>query len=361
MKKIPFAVLMVIALLAVLVSACGSSPPEPTPTPLPPTPTHTPPKSKPTSPPPTPTPEVHEPNYTNAAMGLSIWYPDDWAFEEFVEQVVFASSEEIIRGTELETGAVMMLTGSELEGPLTLEDLVETTLSEFAFEEVETSDPEPCTIGGQPGIMITFEGTPEGGDVHMRGFLGGAERDGWGYLFIGASILDEWSEYGPVLETMLDSVCFEGTEPIYTNATLGLSLRYPEDWIYEEDGEYVIFGTSEEIISGAELETGAAMLVMGSALEGLPTVEEMVEMMLSESPFEDMQISEANPRTIGGRQGIMVTFEGTPDGLVSIRGFLVGAQHEGWDYLFLGFSVLDEWCEYGPVLETTLDSVEFTK
>lgn len=360
MKTILFLTLMIFALLARLLSGCMA--PTPGPTAAPPSPTSTPTPLAPTRIPPSPTPEVLHPNYTNAATGLSIWYPDDWACEEFVEEVIFASSEEIIAGAELTSGAALMVTRSELEGASTIEELVETTLRELTFEQVDTSDCKPHTIGGRQGILVTLQGTPQGADVTMRGFLAGAEHEGWGYIFLAATMLHQWSEYGPTLETMLDSVCFRVSEGVYTSAALGLSLSYPEGWTYEEQGQQVIFGTSEEIISGAELETGAVMLIIGSPLEESGPVEEMFQMMLSEMPFGDMEISDTKPHSIGGQHGILVTFEGTPAGEeLPLKGFLAAAEHKGWGYLFLGISALDEWCEYEPVLDTMLDSVQFTE
>jgi hypothetical protein len=362
MKTARFAVLTIIALLEVLVLGCRMLAPESILTPSPPTPAPAQLTPTPTSMSPTPTPEDFEPNYTSETTGFSMWYPDDWAHEDFVDSVVFASSEEIIMGTELETGAAMMVMHSELEGSQTIEDLVETTLCDFSFEEVKTSDQKPRTIGGQRGVLVTLEGAPVGADVSMKGFLAGVEHGGWGYLFLAASMLDEWSEHGPVLETMLGSVCFKDTEPVYTNDTLGISMTYPENWIYEEGGEQVIFATSEEIISGAEFETGAAMVLIGSPLEDMLSVEEMVEMMLSELPFEDMELSDVKPRTIGEQRGILVTFQGTPEGEdIALRGFLAATELKGRGYLFFAVSALDEWCDYEPVLETMLDSVQFTK
>lgn len=352
MKTIILAVITIIILLMRLISGYGA----PGPAPLPPTSTPT-----PTPAAPIPPPESFEPNYTNPRTGFSIWYPNDWAYEEYLEEVIFASSEEIIKGAELQTGAALMVMRSEIEGSQTVEDLVEETLSELYLQTIEITDRKPHTIGGQQGILVTLQGTPEGADVVMKGFLAAAEHEGWGYLFLAATMLDEWSNYGLVLETMLDSVCFKDTEPIYANPALGLSLRYPEGWVYEENGEQVIFGSSPEIISGAELEGGAALLVIGSPQEDLLTAEEMLQMMLSELPFEDMDISETKPRTIGDQQGAMITFEGVPEGEdVRLRGFLAAAEHAGRGYLFLGISALDKWCEYGTVLETTLDSVQFT-
>jgi hypothetical protein len=360
MKTIVVLILMILTLLVRLVSSCGAPAPAPTPAPWSPTSTPTPPT--PVRVPLTPTPVAFEPNYTNADTGLSLWYPDHWACEEFLEEVIFASSEEIIAGAELQSGAALMVTRSELRSHETLEDLAETTLRELSFAEVETSDHKPRSIGGQPGILITLEGRPQNADVYMKGFLAGAEHEGWGYVFVAASIEREWSEHGPILETMLDSVSFRDSEGIYTSAALGLSLRYPEGWIYEEHGDQVIFGSSDQIISGAELGTGAVLLVIRNPLEDVLTAEALLEMMLSEMPFGGMEMSDMEPRTVGGERGAMVTFEGIPQGEdVRLAGFLVAADHGDCGYLFLAISAVDEWCNYGPVLETTLDSVQFTE
>lgn len=359
MNKVSFATLTITALLAVPLAACNLpalgltfTPSLPTPTPVPLTPAPL---------PPTPTAEVIWSKHTNSTTGVSMWYPDAWAYEEFVEEVIFASAPEIIRGTELESGAAMMVTRSDLEGPPTLDELVQTTVSELYFDKVEVSDLKPRTIGGHDGILVTLEGSPEGGDVSMRGFVAAVEHNGWGYLFMAASIRDEWAEYGPLLERMLSSVDFQCIESLYTSPTLGLSIKYPEGWVYEEQGEQVIFGTSEEIITGAEFDTGSVMLVIGSELEDGLTFEEMVETILSELSSEEIVIGDRKPTTVGGQDGIIVYFEGTPVEDVTVRGFLAAVEHCKRGYLFVGFSVLDEWSEYSSDLQAMLDSVQFTK
>lgn len=357
MNKASFAVLTITALLAVPLAACKLpalgptfTPPLSTPTPVPLTPAPLP-----------PTPEVIWSKHTNSTTGVSMWYPDAWAYEEFVEEVIFASSPEIIRGTELESGAAMMVTRSDLEGPLTLDELVQTTVSELYFDKVEVSDLKPRTIGGHDGILVTLEGSPEGGDVSMRGFVAAAEHNGWGYLFMAASIRDEWSEYGPLLERMLGSVDFQCIEPVYTSPTLGISITYPEGWVFEEQGEQVMFATSEGMLSDAVLGDGAAMLVIGNELENDLTFEEMVETILSELSSEEIEASDPKPLTIGGQDGIMLSFEGTPTEDITVRGFVAAVADRKMGYVFVGFSAPEQWCEYESVLHTMLDSVEFLR
>lgn len=199
-----------LTLALAIVSACGTPASGPTVTPLPPTPTPT-----PLPPTPTPTPRVKEPNYTNAAMGLCIWYPQDWAYEEEEEQVIFGTSEEIIEygPEEGQTGAVMVIVGGELEGLETGEEMVEMMVSELrSEEEMKISDQKSHTIGGQHGTMVTFAGTPEDFETPVRGFVAGADYKGQGYLFVGLVVAAPDDRSGAklllVTERILDSVQF---------------------------------------------------------------------------------------------------------------------------------------------------------
>jgi hypothetical protein len=346
---------MTVILLAFLLLGCGGLVPVPPATPALPTATPTPAPLAPT-----PTPRVKEPNYTNAASGVSIWYPEGWAYEEYVEAVIFASSQEIISGSELTKGAALMVAGDELKD-VTIEEVVQSMLAEIHFEKLQASDPKRRTIGGRDGVLITLEGTPEGAPFPMKGFLAGVEQQGWGHVFLAVSVRDEWSQYGPVLEAMLDSVQFAEAEPVYASEELGLSLRYPEGWIYEESGGEVIFGTSAEIISGADISAGAFMLVVGEQLQEGETVQELIETVLCEMSFENLETGDAQQCTIGGEKGVVVNLWGQPEeGSAPMKGFVAGVEHDERGYLFVALSGLEAWPEYGPELEAALDSVQFT-
>ena len=357
MKKNSIATLTAFATLVMTVLACGLPVPQPVVIRF--SPQGPPDAPAPSPAPPQATPLVLAASYTNAATCVSISYPEEWEYEEFLEQVIFASSARIISGAELKSGAAMMLTRTHLAGSLTLEDLVEMTLQELSFDKIKTSDLKSRTIGGRHGILVTLKGVPTGSDVSMRGFLAGVEYDGWGHLFLAASILDEWSEHGPVLEEMLSSVEFQCVERTYTSPEWGFSITYPEGWIFQEQGEQVMFATSESIFAGTEFDTGAAMLVIGGELEDGETFEEMLEMVLSELSSEDIAIGDREPLAIGGRDGVIISFEGTPADDVRIRGFLAAVVNNRVGYVFVGFSALNEWCDYGPALQTMLDSVRF--
>ena len=145
-------------------------------------------------------PEVIEPNYTNDSLGLSMWYPEDWQHQGEGEQVTFVPSEEILR-MEHKSGALMCV------GRLSLEEqsLEEWYGDENPFQSSdgwEFGDPTPHTIGDQRGFIVTFEGTD------VEGFWAAAEYEGWRYAFFAMSALDGWSEYGPDLERMLNSIRF---------------------------------------------------------------------------------------------------------------------------------------------------------
>jgi len=312
--------------------------------------------------PPTPTPKIMEPNYTHASLPLSIWYPEDWVYEEAEDGVIFGTSRALISGEALETGAAMAITRENLEDEETIKDLAQTTLENLYFEELETSDPQPHSVGDQRGIIINLEGTPEEASVPFRGILAVVERGDWGYIFLGVSVVDDWSEYGETLEKMLRSVVFEAVENIYSSDTLGLRIWFPEDWVYEENSDQVIFSNSAEVFETGDLESGAAMLVSGSSLPDV-SLEEWFEDQATNLDFEEGgATSDIETRTIGGQSGLIFTLEGLPVGSETpVKGFVAAAEYADWGYIFLRVLVVDEWAEQNTILEEMLNTVQFAE
>jgi hypothetical protein len=312
----------------------------------------------PGSPMPTPEPELLP--YVDPSGGISLWYPSDWVYEEFADQVVFATSEQIIAGTEIYSGAAMMLMPVDLAESQTIDDLVEEAVAGLSFSRPPAGRATGCTIGGEPGVLVRLEGRPEGADVLMKGFVAGVEHDGRGYLFVAASILGDWPQNGPMLEDVLNSVEFSHDESGYTSTTLGFGITYPDGWVVEELGETVIFATSQRVIEGAELEGGAAMVVIAQRLEEGESIVDMVEMVMSELSSDDFATGSSNPIRVGGCEGISINFCGTPNTDTPVRGFVAAIEHGGWGHLFIALSGAEEWCLYEPLLHDMLDSVQLT-
>ncbi|TKJ30493.1 MAG: hypothetical protein CEE40_04660 [Chloroflexi bacterium B3_Chlor] len=301
-----------------------------------------------------------EPNYTEPAWGLSLWYPTHWISDVQAEGLIFATSAELIEGSEFSAGAAMGVLSAELQTGQTVDEFLQMMLEELYFEDMATSDQQARTIGGQPGLVVTLEGTPERGEYPLRGFMAVAQRGGWGYLFLGVSAAHEWSEYGSTLEEMLRSVRFEEIEHFYASSEMGLTTWYPQDWMYEEDHDQVIFASSEDLLRSGNLEKGAAMLVSTSSLREA-SLEEWFEDQATELDFESGgPTSKVKPRTVGGQTGLTFRLEGIPTGSETlVKGFMAATEFEDWGYFFLGVSVAEEWAECGPMLEEMLDSVQF--
>lgn len=155
----------------------------------------------------TPAPEAIEPNYTNAACGLSIWYPEDWSYEEGIDQVTFATSEDAITTYPLEAGAFMIVVCGDLQDQTfgawgaTLAGYIVSILG------LESFVGEARIIGGHEGYLEPMEGAFEDGQV-IVGFTAAVEYEGWGYFFAAITTQDEMEEYKPALTKMLDSVRF---------------------------------------------------------------------------------------------------------------------------------------------------------
>lgn len=149
-----------------------------------------------------------EGTYTSEDLGLKIWYPEDWVLEEDYDQIVFATSHDLIDTESLQTGAALMVRGSSL-GDACLEEWFEEEAAMFTFDSGSpTSDITPQNIAGHDGLIFELEGVPSGADSEIKGFVVALEYDDWGYLFLGVTAVDEWTDYAPTLEEMLNSIEF---------------------------------------------------------------------------------------------------------------------------------------------------------
>jgi hypothetical protein len=240
-RMILLASLLFILAQALAAGGCQGSPVPPTPTPtmIPPTPSPTP--LPPTPVPPTPTSLliIEGTTYSNATLGLSMWYPENWLYEEEEEWVVLGTSQQVIAGGELTAGAGLTLFVDPLPDPglHSVEELCRGQASVFASEEMEVSEPQPRNIGEQDGAMLTFEGIPGLGENPIKGLIAATIWEDWAYTFVALSVADEWDDYGPILERMLDGIHF----------------------IPQEQPEYApdVWEPDDSLAEASEIETGS--------------------------------------------------------------------------------------------------------
>ena len=155
----------------------------------------------------------------------------------------------------------------------------------------------------------------------------------------------------------------EGPTQSYVSTTLGISLSYPEEWLFRERAAGVVLGTSQQVIAGGELTDGAGLAL---SVDPLPiaewqSVEELCVSRASVFDSKVMEIGEPQLRNIGGQVGAVITLQGMPGlGETQTRGLVAAAVWEDWAYTFVALSVADDWATNGPVLNGIIDSVEFT-
>ncbi len=351
------AAVAIVVLLAVSILACVG----PQPTPITPPPTTTP-VLAPTAVPTTPTPETRDPNYSNATLGLSLWYPDTWVSDEMPDVVAFASSSTLMSGEDWETGAAFAIMLGEIESGQTVKELIQQLLDESALDEVKTTDLRPVSIGEDRGVITELEASPTGTSFQVKGFVAAAEHNHRAYMFMGLSVKEDWPEYGGTLEAMLRSVRFTEPEGTYSSEDLGLKIWYPEDWVLQEGHDQVVFATSHDVIDTGNLEKGAALMVRGSSLGDASLVDWFQEELEALTFDEGGVTSDVAPRVIAGQEGLIIDLEGRPSGAeTSVTGFAAGVAYGDWGYLFVGVAATGEWTEFAPLLERMLHSVQFTE
>jgi hypothetical protein len=149
-----------------------------------------------------------EGTFTSEDLGLKMWYPEAWIVEEEHDQVIFATSSDLIDNGELPTGAALMIKRSPLAGAC-LKDWFVEELEALTFDEGGiSSDMAYRAVAGQEGLIVDLWGVPGGAASTVMGFAVAVAREDWGYLLVGLTAVDEWPQYRPTLEQMLDSVQF---------------------------------------------------------------------------------------------------------------------------------------------------------
>jgi len=146
--------------------------------------------------------------FTSQDLGLKIWYPEDWIVEEDRDQVLFATSADLIETGDLQSGAAFMVRGSSMPDVLLVE-WFEEELEALTFDAGGlTSDVAPRSVAEQRGLIIGLEGVPSGTETPVAGFVAGVAFEGRAYIFLAVAADDEWPSYSSTLEKMLDSVKF---------------------------------------------------------------------------------------------------------------------------------------------------------
>ena len=224
---------------------------EPTPIPLPPTETPEPPTATPTAEEPTLTPiptltPSPEPTETPTAEstrkadleemvfvesqthGVRICHPEGWFYDDTFF-VVMSSNPEVdlfAEGGEIEDGVVIIAfagPSDEMGADDSPEMLFEQLTEQFAggSENVEIlSGPDEGVINDIPVMTVDFAATEEG-EV-ARGRIVILDNGEQAAVVIAVSPLDQWDDYGPVVEDIMGCVeLFEGTG-------LGFDIPYDE-------------------------------------------------------------------------------------------------------------------------------------
>jgi hypothetical protein len=150
-----------------------------------------------------------EGTFTSEDLGLKMWYPEDWILQEEDDQVICATSRELIDSGELPAGAALLIKRSSLGEDCLLKDWFLEELEALTFDEGGiNSDMAYRTVAGQEGLIVDLWGLPGGATTYVVGFAVAVAHEEWGYIIVGISAEDDWSQYHPTLVEMLDSVQF---------------------------------------------------------------------------------------------------------------------------------------------------------
>ena len=150
----------------------------------------------------------------------------------------------------------------------------------------------------------------------------------------------------------------------YQSQDLGVSLRYPGEWLFAEDASLrqVIFALEQADLRVTEFLSGTSLAVFVSPADewGVDTAEQVLQQTgqaLSQT-FTAVQLGEIQPYTIGSQNGRWMTIKGEFGREVQLEGWLAAAVVYDHVYAFAAAAPVDEWPQHQSTLQDMLDTVE---
>lgn len=151
----------------------------------------------------------------------------------------------------------------------------------------------------------------------------------------------------------------------YTSGELGISLRYPEGWLVQEDASrrQVVFALEPNDLQVDDFLSGTSFAAIVDPAWALGTetpdvVLDNVSGRLS-SAYAHLQYGEVLSLSLDGAEGALMYVEGefSRPG-VPLRSWVAAAVAHDHVYLFAAAAPLESWPEYQPVLREMLESVQ---
>lgn len=154
----------------------------------------------------------------------------------------------------------------------------------------------------------------------------------------------------------------------YDSHELGLSLKYPEGWLLEEDlhVQQVVFAPEEENLPADAFLVGTSFIVSLSHSEValLATPQEALQsaaQFLGET-YPDTDVGEIEPRRIAGQDGAWMTIDGEFERKgTKLRGWMAAILAYDYAYLLAGAAPAEDWSSQQPILDSMLDSVRVSE
>ena len=154
----------------------------------------------------------------------------------------------------------------------------------------------------------------------------------------------------------------------YNNGELGIYLRYPEDWLVQEDASLrqVVFAAEQDDLQVAEFlsGTGFAVVVNPSSEVGTETPDVVLDNLSRRlsSTYQHLQHGEVLSLSIDGAEGALMHVEGefSRSG-VPLRSWIAAVVAHEHVYVFAAAAPLENWPEYQPVFREMLESVQLSQ
>ncbi|MBU1879810.1 MAG: DUF3160 domain-containing protein, partial [Chloroflexi bacterium] len=147
----------------------------------------------------------------------------------------------------------------------------------------------------------------------------------------------------------------------YQNAEMGLSLRYPKGWFYQDEFDTVVFAADKADLGGSSFVDGRAVAILaGEDMTQAATPQAALQEVVDGLDVEAGTLGEVQATTLDDEPGASVLISGALFGEdAPYTVYLLVAFHDGLTYVVLALAPETRWAETWPAYQEMLDSFVF--
>ena len=300
--------------------------------------------------------------FQSDAGGFILQTIPDYEFEEFFGMVLMTAP-----GADPDIGPYVIAYGEVLDEEISSQEVLD--YMKMTADGFEFGSEENKSIDGIEGLLADFSGVEKGTNVQGKVFVA-MPRPMQEFYIIALAPEDEWKDFEPIFDAVLESVSFIDADPFafdfddwddFDDVDLGESVQSDQGgFILQIIPGYEIeefFGMVMMTSPGADPDVGPFIMAVGELLDEAISSQVILDEMIMAA--DDFSFSPQVNLTVDGTQGLQVSFTGTEAGRAIQGKMFVATPRPLQEFYIFAMAPQEEWNTFEPVFDSVLNSVRF--